>query len=462
MCLLLAGSAWSAEVPQEIKDFINKDFAGTDFRFDGAIILPDNTMYLLVYPAKIAEVESVAEKSVYPAGQTMKNKPDMVILNNGYSLLKVININGKKTVLNIVNPPDEIQSGLLSQDILLPKGLVIPTALKGIIGDLDVDVTDDTGLRIENLKFTTDKRTTPVPELENMSFYIAPGVNRNIQVVGTNSKIAAYALEQDAVINDIKGWDGKFLLVTYFDSHVMNVISLMDEKIIKDVTFDEIPEQIVIDKENKLAYISSGTSSSIYVFDLQTMTKKRQLKINGKCDKLILADEGKKIFYVDRNKNDIWSIELDNKYKLTNLGTFPNISDIAYVNGKVYVISRTRARMAIVDYKTLELIKEIYTCEKPVRLYVHGDDLYILGASENIVEILDTKSDLLTDKLFLDTESFATNITPIENTQLVIVTNAKAGMYSVIDTETKDIVKTSPLEVPVRAIVVTDRVKTIK
>jgi DNA-binding beta-propeller fold protein YncE len=407
-------------------------------------------------------VEQVKEKNVYPVGQVMKNKPDMVILNNGYTLLKVININGKKTVLNIANIPDEIQSGLLSQDILLPKGLVIPTALKCIIGDLDVDVTDDTGLRIENLKFTTAKRTTPVPELENMSFYIAPGVNRNIQVVGTNSKIAAYALEQDAVINDIKGWDGKFLLVTYFDSHVMNVISLMDEKIIKDVTFDEIPEQIVIDKENKLAYISSGTSSSIYVFDLQTMTKKRQLKINGKCDKLILADEGKKIFYVDRNKNDIWSIELDNKYKLTNLGTFPNISDIAYVNGKVYVISRTRARMAIVDYKTLELIKEIYTCEKPVRLYVHGDDLYILGASENIVEILDTKSDLLTDKLFLDTESFATNITPIENTQLVIVTNAKAGMYSVIDTETKDIVKTSPLEVPVRAIVVTDRVKTIK
>ncbi len=462
MCLFMAGNVWSAEVPQDVKDFISKDFAGTDFRFDGAIILPDNTMYLLVFPSKIAEVEAVKEKNVYPAGQTMKNKPDMVILNNNYTLLKVININGKKTVLNIVNPPDELQSGLLSQDLLLPKGLVIPTSLKGIIGDLDADVADDTGLRIENLRFTTEKRTAPVPELENKSFYIAPGVNRNIQVVGSNSKIAAYALEQNAVINDIKGWDGKFLLVTYFDSHVMSVISLMDEKVIKDVSFDEIPEQIVIDKENKLAYISSGSSSSIYVFDLMTMTKKRQLKINGKCDKLILADGGKKIFYVDRNKNDIWSIELDNNYKLTNFGTFPNISDIAYVNGKIYVISRTRARMAIVDYESMELIKEIYTCEKPVRLYVHGDDLYILGASENIVEILDTKSDLLTDKLFLDTESFATNITPIENTELIMVTNAKAGMYSVIDTVEKDIVKTSPLEVPVRAIVVTDRVKTIK
>lgn len=52
----------------------------------------------------------------------------------------------------MINPPDEIQSGLLPQDILLPKGLVIPETLKGIIGDIDVTVTQDTGLRINNSK----------------------------------------------------------------------------------------------------------------------------------------------------------------------------------------------------------------------------------------------------------------------------------------------------------------------
>lgn len=460
--LFFALNVYGAEVPTEIKNYINQDFPQTEYRFDGAIILPDNTMYLLVYPSAIQKVENLDIKNVYPAGQTMKNKPDMLILNNGYVLLKVININGKKTVLNVANPPEELQSGLLSQELLIPKGLVIPESLKGIIGNLDMSVADDVGLRIENLKFNPAKRTNPIPELENKSFYIAPGVNRNIQVVSSNSKMASYALEQNGVIDDIKGYNGKFLLVTYFDSHVMNVISLMDEKVIKDVTFEDIPEQIIIDKENDVAYISAGSNSSIYVFDLKTMSKKRQLKINGKCDKMILADNGKKIFYVDRNKNDIWSIELDNKYKLTNFGTFPNISDIAYVNGKVYVISRTKNRMAIVDYETHELIKEIYTCEKPVKLYVHNDDLYILGAAENILEIMDTKSDLITDKLYMESNSFATNITPIENTELIMVTNAKSGMYSVIDTIEKDIIKTSPLEVPVRAIVVTDKVKTIK
>ena len=462
MCILSSVSAFGAEVPQDIKDFIEADFPQTNFRFDGAIILPDNTMYLPVYPSKSEQVEKISIKSVYPKGTTLKQKPEMIILNNRCSLLKVINSNGRKTVLNMIDPPDELQSGLLPQDILLPKGLVIPETLKGIIGDIDVTITQDNGLRINNTRNNGSKKTVPVEQLNEKSFYIAPGVNKNIQVVDSNSKVPAYALEQSHIINDMKGYDGKFLLVTYFDFHNMNIISLMDEKVIKQVNFETIPEQIVIDKNNKLAYISSEEDSSIYVFSLETMTLKRKLKINGMCEKLTLSEDGTKIFYVDRNKNDIWTIELDNNYKLKNIGTFPNISKIAYVNGKIYIISRTKNRLAIVDYETMELVKELEVCEKPVDLFAHNNELYILGAKDNILEVLSTDDDVITDMLYLDTDSFATNITPIENSEMIMITNARAGMYSVVDMETKDIVKTSPLEVPVRSIVVTQKVKTIK
>ncbi len=460
--LITATSAHCAEVPKDIQEFINKSFPQTNFRFDGAIVLPDNTMYLPLSPAKVDTVDSVDIKLTYPKGQSLSQKPDMVILNNRYTLLKVINTNGKKTVLNMVNPPDEVQSGLLPQDILLPKGLVIPESLKGIIGDLDVGVAQETGLRINNPAANSAKRTIPIEQLDNKSFYIASGVNRNIQVVSSNSKVPAYSLEQNYVINDIKGYDGKYLLVTYFDSNVMSIISLMDEKVIKNVRFETNPEQIIIDKDNKFAYISSGSDSSIYVFSLETMTLKKQLKINGTCEKLTLSEDGTKIFYVDRKTNNIWAIELDNQYRLKNIGTFPNISEIAYVNDKIYVVSRTKNRLAIVDYETMELQQELEVNEKPVELYVNGDDLYILCAQDDILEILDTKDDVITDKLYLDTNSFATNITPIEDTDLIMITNAQSGIYSVVDTVSKEVVKTSPLNVPVRTIVVTDRVKTIK
>lgn len=461
LSLFLSTGAMAAQVPQAVQDFINKDFPETNFRFDGAIILPDNTMYLPVFPAKTNNDTELGLKSSYPVNTTMKQKPDLIILDNNFVLLKVINTNGKKTVINLTEPPEELTTGLLPQDILLPKGLVFPENLKGIIGDIDVTVTQDNGLRINNSK-KVKASTKPVEQLDNKTFYISSGANKNIQVIQSDSKIPEYSLEQTHVINDLKAYNNEFLLVTYFDYKTMNIISLMDEKIIKQVNFEANPEQIIIDNDKKLAYITAGSNSSVYVFSLETMTLKRQLKINGLCEKFTLSQDGTKLFYVDRNTNNIWAIELDNNYLLKNIGSFPNISKIAYENGKIYIISRTKNRIAIVDYDTLEFIAELDVCEKPVDMYAHGDDLFILGAQDNIIEVLNTKDDVITDKLHLNTNAFATNITPVSGGEFIMITNALSGLYSVVDTEIKEVVKTSPLDVPVRTIAVTNRVKTIK
>ena len=462
MTMFMAITAIGAEVPQSVKDFVNKDFPETNFRFDGAIILPDNTMYLPLFPAKTNDDTELEIKSSYPINMTMKQKPDMVILDNNFVLLKVINVNGKKTVINMKTPPEELQSGLLPQDILLPKGMVIPESLKGIIGNIDVTVAQDTGLRIENTRKRDDKKVIPVEELSNKTFYISSGTNKNIQIVSSDEKSTQYSLKQDYVINDLKAYNDEFLFVTYFDFTKMNIISLMDEKVIKQVNFAVAPEQIIIDRDKKIAYITASANSSVYVLSLETMTLKKQLKINGHCEKFTLTQDGNKMFYVDRNTNDIWAIELDNNYLLKNIGNFPNISKIVYANGKIYITSRTKNRIAIVDYKTLQPVAELEVCEKPVDMYVFGDDLYILGAQENIVEVLDTTDDVITDKLYLNTNAFATNITPIGEGDMIMITNALSGLYSIVDTELKEIVKTSPLDVPVRAITVTKKIKTIK
>ncbi len=506
LCICTCSAALGAQVPQSVQDFINKDFPETNFRFDGAIILPDKTMYIPVFPAKTEDLKSLTVKSSYPVNTAMKQKPDMLILNNNFVLLKVLNTNGKKSVINMTDLPEELQTGLLPQDILLPKGLVLPENLKGIIGNLDVTVTQDTGLRINNSRSKNQKATTPVEPLNGKTFYVSTGTNKNIQVIQTDSNNPEYSLEQSHVINDMKAYNGEFLLVTYFDYKVMNIISLMDEKVIKQINFETTPEQILIDKAAKVAYITSGSNSSIYIFSLETMTLKKQLKVNGKCEKFTLSQDGTKLFYVDRNTNDIWAVELDNSYMLKNIGSFPNISKIAYENGKIYIISRTKNRVAIVDYATLGFLLELEVCQKPVDLYAHNGEVFILSAQENIVEVLNTGApleevkpaeeteveaeqvsenpevaednilaegetveqvvnradDVITDKLFLNTNAFATNITPIENSNLIMITNALSGLYSVIDTETKEIVKTSPIDVPVRAIVITDKVKTIK
>ena len=241
----------------------------------------------------------------------------------------------------------------------------------------------------------------------------------------------------------------------------MDIISLADDDIIKQIFFKTQPDEIVIDYKKSLAYVSSSEDSSIYVINLKTMTLLRQLKISGLCEKLTLSDDGEKIFYFDKNSREIIAIELNNKYLLKNLGKFPNVSKIAYDNNKVYITSRTKNRLAIVDYDTIGLIGETEVCEKPVDMLNYNGKLFILGANENVIQVLDTKTDTIGEKISLNTNGFSTKIHRLEGTNLALITDTKSAIFSVLDLDSQKIIKTVQVNLPISSIVVTNKIKKI-
>ena len=104
--------------------------------------------------------------------------------------------------------------------------------------------------------------------------------------------------------------DGKFLLVTSYERPFVDVISVADSRFIKQINTTSYPEEILLDEVNNKAYVTSPAVSTIFVIDLNTMSLIQKIKVNGYCEKLLLADD--KLFYVDKLKNEIWAIELKN------------------------------------------------------------------------------------------------------------------------------------------------------
>ena len=94
-------------------------------------------------------------------------------------------------------------------------------------------------------------------------------------------------------------------------------------------------------------------------------------------------------------------------------------------------------------------------------MVVSGDNLFILGATQNVIQVLDVQTDMITDSIYLNTKGFSTKISPIEGTDLALVTDTTAGMYSVLNMKTKQVIKTNPLETPVSSVVVIDKVQKI-
>lgn len=473
LMLMTTTSAFAAKVPDNVKALVRKDFAKADFRFDGLITLPDGTLYLPLYPALVKKPATIEIKSTLPEGKSLVDEPEVVILNNDFVLLKIINDQkGRKTVLNVKEPPIEVRTGLLPQDMLVPNGLIIPDNIKGIIGNLQIPTALDAGLRVKSepvLAFkiqktfnTTKNLVSSVAQLKNKTLYVATCYSKNIQVVRGEASAPEYALAQKTIPIDIKATpDDKFLLVTAYSKTFVDVISLADEKIIRQIDLTTPAEEIVIDKINNKAYVSSSIDSSIYIIDLTTMVLKQKVKVRGMCEKLTLSEDGKKLFYVDRKTNDVWVIELDNEFAIKNIGNFPNVSKIEFTQGKIYITSRTKNKLAIIDYVTFGLITELDVEAKPIDMLVYKNNLYVLSAHNNVVQVFDAITDELTDTINLNTAGFSTKIYRIKNTNIALVTDTKTNKYSILDLDKKQVIKTNVLEIPVSEIVVVPTVKKI-
>ena len=460
-------SVSAANLPVDTVNYIKKDFPKAEIRFDGLITI-GNTLYLPLFPAKFKYAETLAIKKTAPDNKTLKDLPDIVVFNNDFALLKVIEKENKRTVLYQEEPFLEVRTGLLPQDMLVPKGLIIPSNIKTIIGGLRITTEEEKGLKVSS-EFVEEKQVNTtvksdlvatVSQLKDKIFYIITCKSKNIHVMPSDKSSPEYALSMPSIPIDLKSYKN-FLLVTAYDLYELNVISLADEAVIKTFEFDSQAEEIVIDKVAQKAYVTTPSTSSIYIIDLQTMNLKQKIQVNGRCSKLYLTNDGTKLIYTDKNTSDVWSVELNNDYTIKEIGIFPNISAIANSENKIYIASRTKNRVAIIDYATLTEIGEIEVSEKPVDMLLYYGNLYILSASNSVLQVLNTQTDKITARINLNTNAFPTKIYRVENTNIALITGARAGKYSVLNLDKKQIIKTMPVDIPISEITVTNKVKKI-
>ena len=421
--------SFAAKIPQDIKKILDDNFsAKEEIRFDGLITMPDSTIYLPLYPARIKKPEVVQVKQTYPANKKLSDLPNIVIFNNDFVLMKIIkDKEGNRTFANPDPTPIEVKTGLLPQDLLVPKGLLVPESMRSIIGALQIKTKEDKGLRVKSemtehlnpviIKTSTKNLVKDVTELKNKVIYIATCYSKNIQVVEGESISPKYALAQKSIPIDMKITpDNKFLLITVFDSNYVDVISLKDEEVIKRIELQSQGEEIVIDNYENKAYVSSPADSSIYIIDLKTMLLKQKIKLNGMCERLYLTDDSTKLFYYDKSSGNIWVIDIYDDYKISEMGKFPNVSKIIFAQNKVYMLSRTKSKIAIVDYVTKGLLQEFDVPKTPVDMIIYKDELFILGGRANRLMVLNTKNDVVTAEVSFNTNGFATSICPIKNT----------------------------------------------
>ena len=465
--LLSINSAFSAKIPDEVKSYITNKIPQADIRFDGVITLPDNTIYLPLYPSLFSDIKKLQIKETYPANKEFTDKPDIIIFNNDFVMMKVLSDgDGHRTILHQTNPPLQVRTGLLPQDMLVPSGLIIPENIKGIIGNLKIDTKSEDIIKVKNedsfeeflAKDNSNDSQALIAQLKNKKVYVTTNYSKNIQVLEPAQSAPNYSLAQKSIPVDIKAvHNGKFLLVTTYDRPFIDIVSIADSRFIKQISLGANPEQILLDEANNKAYITAPDDSTIFVLDLNTMSLVQKIKVNGYCEHIFLTED--KLFYTDKLNNEIWAIELKKDYLLKDIGNFPNVSALAFANNKLFIASRTKSRIAVIDYNTLKLITEFTTVNKPTHMMINDGSLYVLGSQNNQIQKINTATNKIECTIPLNTNGFSYGMNRIKDTNLITVSDLKNNIYSIVDLSKDKVLKSYNINIPIKDVIITDKVK---
>ena len=96
---------------------------------------------------------------------------------------------------------------------------------------------------------------------------------------------------------------------------------------------------------------------------------------------------------------------------------------------------------------------------KPVAMLVFDNTIYVLGAQNNELQRINSLNDTVTSNIPLNTEGFSTGFHRISGTNLGVVSDMKSNKYSIIDLSKGKLLKTYTLNIPIKDIIITNKVK---
>lgn len=379
--MILTGiTANATTLPKQVKDYIISQKTVPSIRYDGVIVYNDNVMYLPVFPAYPEEVEQLKIVKTYPENKGLLQFPDMILFNNNFALIKVIRASQNTlTVRNIPNLPVEVKTGMLPQDIMVPRGLVLPDYLAGILGDVQIPLIGSA----KSASFITSRKSAPLPmgkksvdikkhsipeALKNKLFFVNNFQTEYLDVFSSTVSEPLYSLKTSGVMKDIKSLPGgKYILAASANKKNIDVVDIENEYISKHIDLTALPTELAVDELNNKVYAASTKDESLSVIDTETMTVKEKIQLAGSPQHLSLSKDGTQLAYIDIKTSRIFVIDLTDEYENKLISTYPNATKLILSDNTLYAISRTQPKLRIINFDLLQDNKTVKSRKQKIK-----------------------------------------------------------------------------------------------
>ena len=472
--------SFATELPKNIQAKLKKDIPGVTVRFDGLVEYPDKTQYLPVFPMDLKKTDEEAKIVLtYPSNKTMKDKPDMVLFDNNFAMLRIIKSQTHNpTVIFYNQMPLTVKRGLLPQDLLVPENLVLPEELEILLGNLSIPLEklsdefayfEDFDRFFDPAKAREQKASNSLPSVSNFNKTL-PCLAKKMMYAINYQANAVYLVNADTgkVLKTIplrsnpSGFimtrDQRYLLVSMLGTSKLSVIDLNKNCVVKELESGNLPTSIAVDKIKNIAYVANQNSSTISLVDLTNMDVTERIEVTGAPSKMTLSYDRKSLIYSDGLNDGVHQIVLGTDFNDdTFLFKIKNLSKALSFNDKIYLACRDKNYITVVDIVSKKPVEKIIVGEKPLDMGIVDSKLYVVNAVSDSLSVIDLITDKKIKDIALNTKGFPNKINLLETSTRAIVSTAANYEYVLVDLEKDTVVNKFPIDTIVNSIIVSQR-----
>jgi len=468
MFIALTLNLHATKLPDDVWNYVKTNLPDAQARFDSVITLKNDIMYIPLYPPSNTMVDSIKIEYTYPINKTLKDLPEVILFNNGYSLLKVFkDSKGNYTLTQKDDLPIKVRLGLMPQDMLTPIGLKMPESLKLTLGDILIPSkeetslvlkTDDNKTKTNSSQITKRNEFVPSVEFKNKKIFINPKNSKFLEVYDNKSINSLYELKLSSMpLKIITSKENNAALVLYWSSNDIEIINLKDENTLAKITLDAPASDVALNSKDNIAYVTSQNAKAIYVIDLNSMQLKKIIKLDQRPSKITYCELDNSIAFFDEFSSQIFNVTQNGSdFVVQPIDKIENVSKIITDIPNIYAISRTQSELYVYDKVQTKLINTITLDKKPTDAILYGTKIFILCSKEGYMDVYDTVEGKIIQREQLSKDGFYSKMNIIPNEKNIIITGLNTKNYLIYNLDLMKLTKKQESYIDVANIIFLD------
>lgn len=182
--------------------------------------------------------------------------------------------------------------------------------------------------------------------------------------------ISVVDLENNKVFKTVKtGAVPNYTLITKNNKHAyvsntgnntISEINLQNWKVIRNLKAGPAPEHMAFSSNQKIIFVSNPRAGKVSAVSIKTGNVIKEYKVGKSVHGLDIGDDGKTLFATSKKENKLVAIDtVSGKKRELDLSPAPYHLNTIRNTGKVYVSSRKKPIIWVIDQKTLKVVNTI-------------------------------------------------------------------------------------------------------